>query len=260
MNRDSLDTARLSHAYIVASPAEELRLDTARFLAAAMVCSNGSDRPCGVCRDCRKAEAGTHPDLIFVHRLTDDKGNLKKEIQVDQIREITGDAAVMPNEAACKVYVIPEANLMNSAAQNTILKVLEEPPVHTRFILCTDSAESLLPTVRSRCVTLSGNDEASEAETQFREKAREYLAFFPAKDLAGRAAFCFANETMTGAEALDFTAAVRHVLAERLAGREGDGGLSRKEMIRLLEAVRRAESYLSLNVGVKHVFGLLAVI
>lgn len=260
MNRDSLDTARLSHAYIVASPAEELRLEEARFLAAAMVCSAEGKRPCGACRDCRKAELGAHPDIIFVRRLTDDKGNLKKEIQVEQIRNITADAVVMPNEASCKVYVIPEANLMNSPAQNTILKVLEEPPVHTRFILCADSAESLLPTVRSRCVALSGNDDAAESETLLLEKAREYLSYFSAKDPAGRAAFCFANEGMTGADALAFAAAVRHVLAERLAGREPDHGLPRGEMTRLLEELRRAESYLSLNVSVKHVFGLLAVI
>jgi len=260
MNRDSLDTARLSHAYIVASPAEELRLEDARFLAAAMVCSGGAKRPCGACRDCRKAEAGAHPDIIFVNRLTDDKGNLKKEIQVDQIRDITADAPVMPNEASCKVYVIPEANLMNTQAQNTILKILEEPPTHTRFVLCSDSAEALLPTVRSRCVELSGNDDAAEAQNQMLDKAREYLSCFAAKDLAARAAFCFANEGMTGAEALEFTAAVRHVLAERLANRESGSGLSRTEMTRLLEKIHRAESYLSLNVSVKHVFGLLAVI
>lgn len=260
MNRDLLDTARLSHAYIAASPAEEQRLEAANFLAAAMVCSGEGRRPCGHCRDCRKAQSGIHPDIIFIRRLTDDKGSLKKEIMVDQIRAVTADAAILPNEASCKVYVIPEAQRMNGEAQNTILKVLEEPPQHIRFILCTDSAGSLLPTVRSRCVELSGNDEGEPLQPEMLEKARKYLSFFPKDDRAGRFAFCAANEEIAGSDALAFTAAVQHVLAERLAGREPDGGLSRREISRLLAEMRRADSYLHLNVSVKHVFGLLAVI
>lgn len=57
-----------------------------------MLCSSGSERPCGVCRDCRKVKAHIHPDLTLIERKTDDKGNLKKEITVDQVREMGADA------------------------------------------------------------------------------------------------------------------------------------------------------------------------
>ena len=68
-----LDRARLSHAYIISAPASESE-ELAVQLAALMLCRSGCDRPCGVCSDCRKAAAGTHPDIIRIERLPDDKG------------------------------------------------------------------------------------------------------------------------------------------------------------------------------------------
>ena len=102
----------LSHAYIAASLSEDVRNRTVDILSAAAVCSASDNKPCGVCRDCRKAKNGVHPDIIHVRRETDDKGKQRKEIRVDQVREMIGQAQIMPNEANGKAFIIHEAELM----------------------------------------------------------------------------------------------------------------------------------------------------
>ena len=87
-----------------------------------------------------------------VESLPDSKGNLKRDITVDQIREISADAYILPNEADRKVYIINEAEKMNLSAQNASLKLLEEPPNGAVLLLCTDNPSALLPTVRSEAV------------------------------------------------------------------------------------------------------------
>ena len=128
--------AAIGHAYILSSPSREDALRKAREIAAAAVCLAGHDVPCGQCRGCRKASAGVHPDIISVRRQTDKSGNLKRELSVGQIRELSVDAQVLPNEAERKAYIIEEAELMNLNAQNAALKLLEEPPPTVIFLLC----------------------------------------------------------------------------------------------------------------------------
>ena len=153
------EASRLSQSYIIAAPsADDCDAQAAR-LAARAVCSGVEPKPCGKCRDCRKAAAGIHPDIIDVRRMTDDKGRPKREIMVDQVRAMAADASILPNEAERKVYVIHEAELMNESAQNAALKLLEEPPAWVVFILCTVNSERLLPTVRSRCLEIRSGGE-----------------------------------------------------------------------------------------------------
>ena len=144
------DAKRLSHAYIISAPTREEGLCEARRLAAAAVCDDSLHAPCGKCRACRKADANIHPDIITVERLTDDKGKKKREIIVDQVRDMNSDACILPNEASRKVYIIDEADTMNLAAQNAALKLLEEPPADVLFLLTAPSAATVLQTVRSR--------------------------------------------------------------------------------------------------------------
>ena len=75
---------KLSHAYIVSSASENARMGKAFYLAEKMLCQSEGERPCGVCRDCRKVKARVHPDLAVVERIIDDKGKQKKEILVDR--------------------------------------------------------------------------------------------------------------------------------------------------------------------------------
>ena len=163
------DAQRLSHAYILASPDRESCQNLAGQIAAAAVCQRGTDAPCGVCRDCRKAFAGIHPDIIHVQRQAD-----KQTISVAQVRAMAADASVLPNEAARKVYIVDEADRMKiPEAQNAALKILEEPPAGVVFLLCTESADQLLPTVRSRCASLNANAERNEETEASRKLARE---------------------------------------------------------------------------------------
>ena len=158
----------IGHAYIVSSSSREDAVRAARQLANAAVCMNGHDIPCGVCRGCRKAASGVHPDIIPVTRLTDRNGNLRRELTVDQVRELSADVQVMPNEAERKVYIIEEAELMNPNAQNAALKLLEEPPSTVIFLLCAVNPQLLLETVRSRCrmLNIAGGEDAADEESR----------------------------------------------------------------------------------------------
>ena len=139
---------RISHCYLIAGPAGSGKHTLVRILAAAMECTAGAGRPCGVCLPCRKVLDGVHPDVITVDDPT------KKTVTVDLVRKARTDVYIKPNEGLRKVYVFPRAAEMNAAAQNALLKVIEEPPDYAAFLLLTEAAERLLPTIRSRAVTL----------------------------------------------------------------------------------------------------------
>lgn len=141
----------LSHAYLITGGGGESRAALADRLTAAYLCEGpGRAIPCGACRSCRKVSAGTHPD---VQRTAPAPG--KREIAVDQIRALRSDAYIRPNEGRRKVYIIDPADAMNAAAQNALLKVLEEGPVYAAFLLLADQPGKLLDTVRSRCEPLA---------------------------------------------------------------------------------------------------------
>ncbi len=139
---------RISHSYLLCGPEGSGRHTLAAVLAAAMECTAGSSRPCGVCAQCRKVNAGTHPDVITVDEPD------KRFVGVDLIRRARETLAVLPNEGRRKVLVIPRAGDMNPSAQNALLKVMEEPPAYGAFLLLAQGEEQLLPTIRSRCVCL----------------------------------------------------------------------------------------------------------
>ena len=139
----------LSHAYLITGGGGDSRAAFAGRLAAAYLCE-GDAPPCGRCRACRKVGKGSHPDLSRTAPPPD-----KAEITVEQIRALRADAYVRPNEGRRKVYVIDPADAMNPAAQNALLKVLEEGPAYAAFLLVSDRPGKLLDTVRSRCELLS---------------------------------------------------------------------------------------------------------
>ena len=247
----------ISHAYILSAPAEE-GFRAAQDLAAAMLCTAPGVRPCGVCENCRKAAKGVHPDILVVERQTDDKGKQKREIYVEQIRAVVADAVVLPNEADKKVYIIRDAGTMNAAAQNALLKILEEPPYFVAFVLVTDTPGTLLETVRSRCVTRYLNGETDAPPAEARERAEKYLALAAAGARISLLSFANANGELSNAEMLDFVRAARGLLADMLCGRLPAMQLARTELMRLAGLMQTAEEYLRFNVSTKHVLGLLA--
>ena len=254
------NAAALSHAcLLLAQP--EAGYAAACALARTKLCAapDPAQRPCGVCRDCRKAEKGIHPDIITVARLTDEKGKPRREIYVDQIRDVAADAVVLPNEAECKVYIIRDADTMNAAAQNALLKVLEEPPRFVSFLLVAASASALLETVRSRCVTVhvGGEDAAPSAEA--RALAERFLDYAAAGAKISLLSFANENADLGNAEMTEFVTAAQMLLTDMLCGRLPDLRMPRERMLRLAALLRTAEEYLRFNVGTKHVLGLLAV-
>lgn len=243
---------------IISSLSREKALETARRLAAEILCTSEGERPCGRCASCGKIERNTHPDVFFISRLTDAKGNPKRDIAVDQIREISADAYILPNEADRKVYIILEAEKMNTSAQNAALKLLEEPPNGAVLLLCTDNPAALLPTVRSRCTEISVNVERDEGGEAAGELAGQYLRLLAAGDRAELAAFCFRNENMPADSFLVFLNCAREQITDMLCGRRDNGGLGREMLLRTAELVEKCIRYRQANVSVKLLFGMLA--
>lgn len=250
---------RLSHAYILTAPSPEKRAELAHTLAAAAVCTGSGAVPCGTCRACRKCASGIHPDVITFRRDTDSSGRPKRELNVDKIRTLSADACVLPNEAERKVYIIEDADTMNTAAQNAALKLLEEPPRGVILLLCVQNPQLLLPTVRSRCVemTLSGEEEKPDEATA--EAAAELIALVAAGKETELFRRCIHwGSTMDTRSAEDFFAAARLALGDVLC-RRTPSPLSSAEAMHLYTLLEKCGDYLKVNTGVSHIFGLLAV-
>ena len=256
------DSERIPHACLICAPNSESALSRARELAARAVCSGeGLLKPCGVCRDCRKVAAGIHPDVITLSRAVADKGRQKQNITVDQIRVLSADAIVLPNEAKRKVYIIDEAETMNPAAQNAALKLLEEPPAAVVFLLCTVRPMQLLETVRSRCalVKLQGAEDPEGPDEAAQELAAGYLKAVNTRDDAQILRWCMQNENIDARVMTAFLEALRLKLADMLCMRLKSGRFSRAELLGLYRLSEKCTQYLKVNTNVKQLFGLLAV-
>lgn len=244
------------HACIISAPERQAALEAAKDAAAAIMCSSGGQRACMQCRSCRKIKENIHPDVIFVHRETDDKGKEKKEIGVDQIRAVVADACVLPHESEDKVYIIDEADRMNVPAQNAALKLLEEPPENVHLFLCTSNAARLLATVRSRCVemNLTGESESAEEHTK---PALEYLSAVAAGSRTELCRLMFSKE-LSGAETEAFLTRAMELAADMLCGRREDMGMSHRQLMGICALLERCIAYTKVNTGTKHIFALLA--
>ena len=137
---------KISHFYLIAGPQGSGKRTLARLLAAAALCRS-EDKPCLNCTACRKVMADTHPDLVT---LVDPE---HKTVPIKMVRSIRDDMFIRPNEGDRKIYLLPQE--LGPEGYNAMLKVMEEPPAYGVYIMLTENAEKLLPTVRSRCTELS---------------------------------------------------------------------------------------------------------
>lgn len=142
----ALDRDDLPHALLFTGPAGIGKSRAALILAAHTACMNDGTRPCGTCAPCRQVLAGSHPDLQIV---TLPRG--KKEIGVDRARALKHFVHLRSVSARRKVAIVDDADRLSIAAQNALLKTLEEPPGHALLVLVSASPGGLLSTVRSRC-------------------------------------------------------------------------------------------------------------
>lgn len=147
--RNAVREDKVSHAYILNGERGAGKKMLANLFAATLLCEKGGPDPCNECHSCRQAESGNHPDII---KVTHEKLN---SISVDDIREqVNNTIMIKPYQGPYKVYIIPQADMMTPQAQNALLKTIEEPPEYAVIMLLTENADTLLPTINSRCVML----------------------------------------------------------------------------------------------------------
>jgi DNA polymerase-3 subunit gamma/tau len=143
--RHALDEKRLHHAYLFSGTRGVGKTTLARILAKCLNCETGiSSRPCGKCSACLEIDAGRYVDLIEVDAATNTK--------VDEMRQLLENAVYAPSRGRFKVYVIDEVHMLSTSAFNAMLKTLEEPPEHVKFILATTDPQKIPVTVLSRCL------------------------------------------------------------------------------------------------------------
>jgi DNA polymerase III subunit delta' len=171
--RAALRKGTLHHAYLFGGPPGTGKARAARLLAQAANCVGGSpgpagyrDDPCGACRSCRNILAGNHPDVMVLseERTMAREGRWEpksgrspsKDIVVDQVRDLVDHRLALRRfEGRRRFVIFDPADAMNPQAQNALLKTLEEPPDDTTLVLLAGSPDSLLPTIRSRCLRVA---------------------------------------------------------------------------------------------------------
>lgn len=141
--RRALETGRLHNAYLFSGLAGIGKRRVAETFVSALFCERSPDA-CGACAQCAKIKNRSHPDAFFIEPKTE-------KILIEQVRELQQKLKFHPLEGASKVVLMDDADMLTEAAANSLLKVLEEPPRRTHFILVTAFPHKLLPTIRSRC-------------------------------------------------------------------------------------------------------------
>jgi DNA polymerase-3 subunit gamma/tau len=142
--KNAVEQNRLAHAYLFVGPRGIGKTSTARILAKALNCVNGPTvTPCGVCDSCKEITGGNSLDVLEIDGASNNG--------VEQVRELRDNVRYAPSKGHFKIYIIDEVHMLTSAAFNALLKTLEEPPPHVKFIFATTEPQKVLPTILSRC-------------------------------------------------------------------------------------------------------------
>ncbi|VGO15623.1 DNA polymerase III subunit tau [Pontiella desulfatans] len=141
---NAIETERVAHAYMFVGSRGTGKTTSARILAKALNCQKGpTPNPCDVCDSCKEVMAGNSLDVIEIDGASNNG--------VDQVRDLRDNARYSPARGPYKIYIIDEVHMLSTAAFNALLKTLEEPPSHVKFIFATTDVHKVLPTILSRC-------------------------------------------------------------------------------------------------------------
>ena len=169
-----LGSGKLVHAFLFIG-GKDSRLQIGKELAKAILCeAPAQGDSCGVCVSCRKFDHGNHEDFLYLD-LETAPGNAKTQIGVDAVELLQEQLKLKPFGARHAV-LIEEAHLLNTAAQNKLLKTLEEPAGDSVIILLAEKKDALLPTVLSRCSTYYLEDEQTQPDEEMLALAKSFLA------------------------------------------------------------------------------------
>ena len=142
--KNAVEQNRLAHAYLFVGPRGIGKTSTARILAKALNCIHGpTTTPCGVCDSCKEIAGGNSLDVLEIDGASNNG--------VEQVRELRDNVRYAPVKGKYKIYIIDEVHMLSSQAFNALLKTLEEPPEHVKFIFATTEPQKVLPTILSRC-------------------------------------------------------------------------------------------------------------
>ena len=181
---NALDNDRLHHAYLFTGTRGVGKTTVARILAKCLNCEVGvGSEPCGECGSCREIAEGRSVDLIEV--------DAASRTKVEDTRELLDNVQYAPSRARFKIYLIDEVHMLSNHSFNALLKTLEEPPPHAKFLLATTDPQKLPATILSRCLQFNLKNMLPEQVVEHLEKilAEEVVEFEqPALTLLGRAA------------------------------------------------------------------------
>ncbi len=142
--KNAIEQSRVAHAYLFAGPRGVGKTTTARILAKALNCEKGpTSKPCNRCASCLEITSGSSLDILEIDGASN-RG-------IDEMRSLRENAKFAPSKGAFKIYIIDEVHMLSNEAFNALLKTLEEPPPHVKFIFATTHAHKVPPTILSRC-------------------------------------------------------------------------------------------------------------
>ncbi|MBC7708421.1 MAG: DNA polymerase III subunit gamma/tau, partial [Rhizobacter sp.] len=226
----ALTTGRLHQAYLLTGTRGVGKTTIARILAKTLNCETGvTATPCGVCQTCLDIDAGRFPDLLEL--------DAASNTGVDNMREIIDNARYAPTAGRYKVYLIDEVHMLSKSAFNSMLKTLEEPPEHVKFVLATTDPQKIPVTVLSRCLQFALKQFPPErvAEQLHKVLTAENVPFdAPALRLIGEAAQGSMRDALS---ITDQAIAFGHGKVEELQVRQMLGNVDRDFVWRVLDAV-----------------------